>query len=314
MPEFIVPLSNVGAGLGKKVVLRAEATGKPTPKAKWMKNGREVSEQPGRVILEEKNGLFTLTITELWEIDEGDYVCQAFNSIGFAYTNCRLKVGAPPKIEYIPSELHLPEGDNTKVKIKWSGDMPFTVELFRNGQAMKENPNFKMAIFDEFLILFMREITKDGFGGKYTIKVSNDSGFTEESFMVYISGLPGPPMGPLDVSEITSHTCQLHWHPPEYDGGSKITHYVVERRDITHQHWIIIASFCKQTNFAVQGLTEGQEYLFRILAANANGTGLPLDGVNPIKAKAPFDLPDAPGAPVVTEVGGDFVNLSWNKP
>ena len=22
---------------------------------------------------------------------------------------------------------------------------------------------------------------------------------------------------------------------PEYDGGSKITHYVVERRDITHQ-------------------------------------------------------------------------------
>ena len=117
MPEFIVPLSNVGAGLGKKVVLRAEATGKPTPKAKWMKNGREVSEQPGRVILEEKNGLFTLTITELWEIDEGDYVCQAFNSIGFAYTNCRLKVGAPPKIEYIPSELHLPEGDNTKVKV-----------------------------------------------------------------------------------------------------------------------------------------------------------------------------------------------------
>ena len=80
------------------------------------------------------------------------------------------------------------------------------------------------------------------------------------------------------------------------------------------QHWIIIASFCKQTNFAVQGLTEGQEYLFRILAANANGTGLPLDGVNPIKAKAPFDVPDAPGAPVVTEVGGDFVNLSWNKP
>ena len=92
--------------------------GKPIPKAKWMKKGREVSEQPGRVSLEEKNGLFTLPITELWEIDEGDYVCQAFNSIAFAYTNCRLKVGAPPKIEYIPSELHLPEGDNTKVKVR----------------------------------------------------------------------------------------------------------------------------------------------------------------------------------------------------
>lgn len=26
------------------------------------------------------------------------------------------------------------------------------------------------------------------------------------------------------------------------------------------------------------------------------------------------DVPSAPGTPVVTEVGGDFVNLSWEKP
>ena len=64
----------------------------------------------------------------------------------------------------------------------------------------------------------------------------------------------------------------------------------------------------------VQGLTEGQEYFFRILAANANGTGPPLDGVNPIKAKAPYDVPGPPGMPSVCEVGGDFVNLSWDKP
>jgi hypothetical protein len=128
--------------------------------------------------------------------------------------------------------------------------------------------------------------------------------------MVYISGLPGPPIGPLEVSEITSHTCQLHWHPPAFDGGSKVTHYVVERRDIRQQQWIIIASFCKTTSFAVQGLTEGQEYLFRILAANANGTGPPLDGVNPVKAKAPYSPPGKPGTPVVTSVGGNFVNLS----
>ena len=314
LPEFIKPLHNVGAGLGRKVVLTCEATGKPIPKSKWMKNGRELSEQPGRVIMEEKNGTFILTIEELWEIDDGDYICQAFNSLGYVNTNCRLRVGAPPRIEYIPSELHLPEGDNSKVKIKWSGDMPFTVELFKEGQLMTESTNFKMAVFDEFLILFMRDITKEAFAGRWTVKVSNDSGSTEESFMVYISGLPGPPVGPLDVSEITSHTCQLNWHLPKFDGGSKITHYVVERRDITHQHWIVIASFCKLTTFAVQGLTEGQEYLFRILAANANGTGPPLDGVNPIKAKSPYDLPDAPSAPKVTGVGGDFVNLLWEKP
>ena len=312
-PDFVRTLHNTGAGLGKKVVLQCEATGKPLPKAKWMKNGREITEQPGRVIMEEKNGTFTLTITELWEIDEGEYVCQAYNSFGFVYTNCRLKAGAPPRIESIPSELHLPEGDNTKVKIKWSGDMPFVIEMFRNGEKLTESVNFKMTIFDEFLIIFMREIKKD-MAGKYTIRVSNESGSAEESFMVYISGLPGPPIGPLEVSEITSHTCQLHWHPPAFDGGSKVTHYVVERRDIRQQQWIIIASFCKTTSFAVQGLTEGQEYLFRILAANANGTGPPLDGVNPVKARSPYSPPGKPGTPLVTAVGGDFVNLSWEKP
>ena len=76
-----------------------------------------------------------------------------------------------------------------------------------------------------------------------------------------------------------------------HDGGSRVTHYMVERRDVRQNQWIVISSFCKNTAFTVQGLTEGQEYLFRILAANVNGTGPPLDGVNPVRAKAPYDVP-----------------------
>ena len=312
-PDFVRFLHNAGAGLGHRVVLECEATGKPAPKAKWMKNGREISEHPGRVIMEEKNGVFKLIIEELWQIDDGEYTCQAYNNFGYSHSNCRLKVGAPPRIEYIPSELHLPEGDNSKIKIKWSGDLPFEVKLFKDGKEITESSRFKMTVFDEFLIIFLRDITTD-MAGRYTVQVSNESGSTEGSFSIYISGLPGPPIGPLEVSEVTSHTCTLNWNPPQYDGGSRVTHYVVERKDIKHEHWIIISSFCKQTTFLVQGLSEGQEYLFRILAANANGTGPPLDGVNPIKAKAPYNVPSPPGTPKVTEVGGDFVNLSWEKP
>lgn len=79
-------------------------------------------------------------------------------------------------------------------------------------------------------------------------------------------------------------------------------------------HWITISSSCKDTTFNVQGLTEGQEYLFRVSAVNENGMGPPLEGTNPIKAKAPFDVPSIPGVPKVTQVGGDFVNLEWAKP
>jgi hypothetical protein len=67
----------------------------------------------------------------------------------------------------------------------------------------------KMTLFDEFLIIFMRDIKKED-AGKYTVNVSNQSGSTEESFMVYISGLPGAPIGPLEVSEIT--ITLVSWH------------------------------------------------------------------------------------------------------
>ena len=67
-------------------------------------------------------------------------------------------------------------------------------------------------------------------------------------------------------------------------------------------------------SFTVQGLTENQEYLFRVMSVNENGQSVPLEGLNPIKAKLPFDPPSMPGVPQVTEVGGDFVNLQWDKP
>ena len=112
------------------------------------------------------------------------------------------------------------------------------MNIFRNGEELKDNARIKMTLLDEFLIIF---ITKND-AGKYTLRVSDQSGSTEESFMIYISDLPGAPIGPLEVSEITSHTCKLDWSITDFNGGSKITHYVVEKWDISHDEWIVIAS------------------------------------------------------------------------
>jgi len=46
---------------------------------------------------------------------------------------------------------------------------------------------------------------------------------------------------------------------------------------------------CRQdVDFEAQGLTENKEYLFRVAAANANGTGDWLEMPSPIIAKMPF--------------------------
>ena len=77
--------------------MECEAVGKPAPTAKWMKNGREITEHPGRVAMEEKdNGkggrIFKIVVEEIWEIDEGEYTCQAWNNFGYSHTSARLKV------------------------------------------------------------------------------------------------------------------------------------------------------------------------------------------------------------------------------
>ena len=132
-------------------------TGGKTKRNARLRNGREVTEHAGRVSFEEKkkdqSSLFIMIIEEIWEIDDGEYTCQAFNSVGFTSTTCRVKVGAPPRIEYIPSELHLPEGDNTKIKVKWSGDMPFKVKISRNGEELAtDSSRVKMTLFDEYRV------------------------------------------------------------------------------------------------------------------------------------------------------------------
>lgn len=53
-------------------------------------------------------------------------------------------------------------------------------------------------------------------------------------------------------------------------------------------HWVCISTTCKEPNFFVQGLTEGNEYVFRVMAVNENGMSAPLEGTNPVIAKSPF--------------------------
>ncbi|XP_025833492.1 twitchin isoform X4 [Agrilus planipennis] len=311
-PEWIRTFNNHSAPLGRPHSIECEASGIPVPTFRWLKNGREIS-SGGRFRIETKGGTCWLHISEVLDIDEGDYTCEASNAVGSAHHTARLKIGSPPRIERLPGDLYLPENDNTKIKIYYSGDQPLDVTLSKDGINIEESSHIKFTVFDDYIIIFIKDIKKED-AGTYNVTVKNDSGSASGSFNVFITGLPGPPNGPLEISDISKHTCTLRWKPPSYDGGLRITHYVIERKDVTLPHWLVVSSTCKDTTCTVQGLTEGQEYLFRVMAVNDNGMGPPLDGLNPIKAKAPFDPPSAPGTPKVTEVGGDFVHLEWDKP
>mgnify|MGYP001791805300 CR=1 FL=1 len=85
------------------------------------------------------------------------------------------------------------------------------------------------------------ETTKDD-AGDWSIEMSNDSGSCMIHFPMTIRAVPGPCRAPLKVSDITFNTAHLSWGPPSDDGGSKITHYVIEKKEAGKTYWTTVSS------------------------------------------------------------------------
>ena len=47
---------------------------------------------------------------------------------------------------------------------------------------------------------------------------------------------PAAPKG-LSVTEVTRNSATLSWLPPEVDGGAAISAYIIEKRELTSDHW-----------------------------------------------------------------------------
>lgn len=110
-----------------------------------------------------------------------------------------------------------------------------------------------------------------GDGGKYYLILENVAGSRTFTIEVNVTGRPSPPTGPIKISSITSESCVLDWEPPEDDGGTDITNYIVEKRESGSTAWQLINSSVKRTSLHVSHLTKYMQYTFRISAENRFG-------------------------------------------
>lgn len=94
----------------------------------------------------------------------------------------------------------------------------------------------------------------------------------------------------MDAVDVDAGHITLQWEPPEDDGKSPITQYVVERREKSEKDWKRLGTVPSEGEGKHQlvddKVVEDKEYYYRVRAVNKAGAGDPCDHGKPIKAKA----------------------------
>ena len=118
---------------------------------------------------------------------------------------------------------------------------------------------------------------------KFRVKAANKEGEsepleTEESVEAKNPyQVPSPPINLL-IEDWDNVSVELHWEPPQSDGGRPVTHYIVEQKGKYDLDFVeVLETSSPECEASVLGLKEGQMYEWRVRAVNKAGRSLPSD-------------------------------------
>lgn len=126
-------------------------------------------------------------------------------------------------------------------------------------------------------------------------------------------GVPGVPQN-LHIDDMTKSSVTLAWDKPDFDGGSPITGYHVERCQAYSTRWTRASKTALTSPmFTIKNLIEGEEYEFRVIAENDAGLSKPSDSTGTFVAQDPYTKPGKAGKPEV-RISKDTAIVSWMPP
>uniref|UniRef100_A0AAR2KKU6 Titin n=1 Tax=Pygocentrus nattereri TaxID=42514 RepID=A0AAR2KKU6_PYGNA len=186
----------------------------------------------------------------------------------------------------ITGKFYVRAGSNLKFELPLTGKPMPKVAMTRNNVPVKCGKRFSFEVTPESLNINLKEsIASDA--GRYDIVASNTSGTTKMFINILVLDRPGPPVGPVAISDVGETSVCLKWLPPVYDGGSPVTNYVILRRETSTPAWVEVSSTVARSAIKVTKLTKGEEYQFRIKAENRFGISDHIDSQT-VTVKLPY--------------------------
>uniref|UniRef100_A0A3B3Q7V2 Titin n=1 Tax=Paramormyrops kingsleyae TaxID=1676925 RepID=A0A3B3Q7V2_9TELE len=277
----IPPDIELDAELRKVVTIRACGTlrlfvpikGRPAPEVKW---SRENGESIERATIESTSSFTWLLIENVNRFDSGKYVLSVENSSGLktAFVNVRVldTPGAPQNIK-------IDEITKESVSLSWDPPILDGGSTIKNYIVEKRESTRKAYATVNANCHKTRSTVNnllEGCNYYFRVLAENEYGVglpieTRES--VKVSEKPLPP-GKITLQDVTKNSVTLSWEKPEHDGGSRIIAYVVEMQSKGSDTWNQ-CMIVKVTEAIITGLTQGEEYMFRVSARNEKGTSDP---------------------------------------
>uniref|UniRef100_A0A3B4ACA4 Titin n=1 Tax=Periophthalmus magnuspinnatus TaxID=409849 RepID=A0A3B4ACA4_9GOBI len=203
--------------------------------------------------------------------------------------------------------VQLKAGESFKLDADIAGQPTPSMVWTKNGKEVENTLKLEVR-FTELTTTLTNKDSVRADGGEFVLTATNVGGFAKHIFKVKVLDRPGPPVGPLKVSDVTADNCVIAWAPPADDGGAKIEGYVIEKRESSRLVWTSVASDLQVTEYKVTKLLKGNEYIFRVMALNKYGLGESLES-EPTIADNPYTVPDPPENPEVTAITKDSMVL-----
>ncbi|KAK5889759.1 hypothetical protein CesoFtcFv8_013347 [Champsocephalus esox] len=217
-----------------------------------------------------------------------------------------------PKI-VMPETVTARAGAKLRVEALVSGKPSPTCQWMCGEDAVVPSSRLAVHKSGNMCVLIIKDVSRTD-SGEYSLVAENISAKVVESMKIIIRDIPGPPEGPVVISDIDADACSLAWNKPLEDGGSSITNYVVEKCDLGRGDWVTATSSGGQkTSCRLGKLIPGKDYAFRIRAENRFGMSDPMQSERMV-AKFPFDVPSEPLDCRINKCNKDCMFVAWDKP
>lgn len=278
---------------GKDVEIMVPLKGRPAPNVSWKKEDQSIDNDP-KYDIHNTNTSSCLLMTQVTRNDTGKYSINISNGVGEPKS---LTVSV--KVQDTPAacrNLVLKDVTRGKVTLCWEPPLQDGGAEITNYVVEKRDSSKRTyaCVTNKCIeTTYVMEELSEKTSFFFRVLAENENGIgdpCDTAEPVKATETPGP-IKDLAMKDSTKTSVTVQWNKPDYDGGSIITDYIIEKKLQGQEEWAP-AGTSKHCEYEIKKLKELTEMFFRVCSKNEKGNS-DFTEIGPIKVKDYIIQPEA---------------------